>query len=90
VLYRIVTLLIILTDANHHKSPIFRPHRSTTYVDSASRKAKKLNTKTDSACCYRQSSMVCRSVILVSLAEMAEPIEVPFGLRTWVGPGNHV
>ena len=22
--------------------------------------------------------------------KMAEPIEMPFGLRTWVGPGNHV
>jgi len=21
---------------------------------------------------------------------MAAPIELPFGLRTWVGPGNHV
>jgi len=21
---------------------------------------------------------------------MAEPIKMPFGLRTWVGPGNHV
>jgi len=21
---------------------------------------------------------------------MAEPIEMPFGSRTWVGPGNHV
>jgi len=21
---------------------------------------------------------------------MAEPIEMPFGLRTWVGPGNHL
>ena len=25
-----------------------------------------------------------------SLAKMAELIEIPFGLRTWVGPGNHV
>ena len=31
---------------------------------------------------------VCRSV--VSPAKMAEPIEVLFGLRTWVGPRNHV
>ena len=23
-------------------------------------------------------------------AKTAEPIEVPFGLWTWVGPGNHV
>jgi len=44
---------------------IFRPHHSTTYVDAAY--------------CYRPSSMVCRSVTLVSRAKMAEPIEMPFG-----------
>jgi len=33
---------------------------------------------------------VCRSVTLVSPAKMAEPIEMPFGLRTWVGPRDHV
>jgi len=33
---------------------------------------------------------VCLSVTLVSPAKTAEPIEMPFGLRTWVGPGNHV
>jgi len=27
---------------------------------------------------------------VVVYAEMAEPIEIPFGLRTRVGPGNHV
>jgi len=32
---------------------------------------------------------VCRSVTLVSPAKTAAPIELPFGLRTWVGPGNH-
>jgi len=26
----------------------------------------------------------------VSRAKTAEPIEIPFGLRTWVGPWNHV
>jgi len=44
--------------------------------------------------CYRLSSMVCRSasrsVALVSPAKMAEPIEMLFGLRTQVSPGNHV
>jgi len=30
------------------------------------------------------------SVTLVSPAKMAEPIELPFGLTTWVGPENHV
>ena len=33
---------------------------------------------------------VGRSVTLVSPAKTAAPIELPFGLRTWVGPGNHV
>ena len=55
---------------------IFRLHRSTTYVDVAY--------------CYRQSSVVCPSVTLVSPAKTAEPIVMPFGLRTRVGPGNHV
>ena len=30
------------------------------------------------------------SVTLVSPAKTAAPMELPFGLRTWVGPGNHV
>ena len=30
------------------------------------------------------------SVTLVSPVKMAEPIEMPFGLRTQVDPGNHV
>ena len=34
--------------------------------------------------------MVCRSVTLVIRAETAAPIEMPFRLRTQVGPGNHV
>jgi len=37
---------------------------------------------------------VCLSVCLldttVSLTKTDEPIEVPFGLRTWVGPSIHV
>ena len=33
---------------------------------------------------------VGRSVTLVSPAKMAEPIEMPFWLRTRMGPGNHV
>jgi len=44
----------------------------------------------DAVYCYRPSSMACRSVTLVSPAKTAEPIEMPFGLRTRVGPGNHV
>ena len=36
--------------------------------------------------------MVCQSVsvTLVSPAKTVEPIQMPFGLRTRVGPGNHV
>jgi len=30
------------------------------------------------------------SVTLMSPAKTAEPIEMPFGLRSWVGLGNHV
>jgi len=33
---------------------------------------------------------VCLSVTLVSPAKTPEPIKMPFGLRTQVGPGNHV
>jgi len=46
------------------------------------------------AYCYRPSSVVCRSVCqsvtLVSPAKTAAPLEMPFGLRTRVGPRNHV
>jgi len=59
---------------------IIRPHRSTTYIDAVY--------------CYQLSSVVCQSVGLsvtfVIPAKMAEPIEMPFGLRTRVSPGNHV
>ena len=51
-------------------------HHSTTYVDAAYS--------------YRPSSVVCRSVTLVSPTKTAAPVELLFGLRTWVGPGNHV
>jgi len=48
----------------------------------------------DAVYCYRLSSVVCQSVglsvTLVSFAKTAEPVEMPFGLRTWVVPGNHV
>ena len=33
---------------------------------------------------------VCLLVMIVSLAKTAKPIEMPFGLWTWVGPKNHV
>ena len=33
---------------------------------------------------------VCISVTVVSPPKTAEPIEMPFDLRTQMGPGNHV
>ena len=57
----------------------------------------------DVAYCYRRGNVVCLSVGLsvslslslaivsiVSPAKTAEPIEVPFGMWTPVGPRNHV
>ena len=44
----------------------------------------------DAAYSYRPSSVVCQSVTLVSPAKTAAPIKLLFGLRTSVGPGNHV
>ena len=40
----------------------------------------------DAAYCYQPSSMVYRSVTVVSPTKMVEPIEMLFGLRTRVGP----
>ena len=58
---------------------IIKPHRST-YADAAY--------------CYRPSIAwslsVCRSDTVVSPAETAHLIKMPFGLRTWVGPRNYV
>jgi len=73
-----IGVCVLICDFSHLSSfvPFFRPHRSTTYVDVAY--------------CYRLCSVVCWSVTLVSSAKTAAPIELPFGLRTWVGPGNHV
>jgi len=52
------------------------------------------STYVDVPYCYRSSIVVClsvcRSVTLVSPAKTAPPIEMPFGFRTRVGPGNHV
>jgi len=44
----------------------------------------------DAACCYRPSSMVCLSVIVVNPAKTAEPIKMPFWLSTRLGPRNHI
>ena len=44
-------------------------------------------TYVDATCCYNPSSW---SVTVVSAAKMVEPIEMPFGFRTWVDPRNDV
>jgi len=59
-----------------HALVIIRLHCSTTYIDAAY--------------CYRPSSVDCWSVTAVSHAKTAEPIDTPCGLRTRVGPSNHV
>ena len=43
----------------------------------------------DAACCYRRSTVVCRSVTIVSRATNAEPVEMQFGVWTRVGPRKH-
>jgi len=40
--------------------------------------------------CYRRSSVVWRSVTIVSPAKTNEPIELPFQLWTRVRPRNYV
>ena len=41
--------------------------------------------------CRYFNDLICRSVVtLVSPAKTAEPIEIPFGLRTRMGPRNRV
>jgi len=51
-------------------------------------------TYVDAVYYYRPSRLVCpyvsRSVTLVSPAKTAKPIEMLFGLRNRLGPGNHV
>ena len=49
----------------------------------------------DVACCYRPSSVVCWSVCrsvchIREPCKTAEPIEMPFGLWTWMVSRNHV
>jgi len=73
---------VCLSVSHAHIDRIITPH-GTHYVRGCG-----------AACCYRPSSVVCRSVCrpvtLVSPAKKAEPIEIPFGLRTREGPRNHV
>ena len=45
----------------------------------------------DAACSYRRNSVICLSVFHTNEpCKTAEPIKMPFGLRTRVGQGNHV
>ena len=62
------SLVYLLANVASNFVYIFRPRHSTKYVDVAY--------------CYRPRSMVCQSVTLVSPAKPAEPVEMPFGLRT--------
>jgi len=53
---------------NIQQKDIIRLYRSPVYLNAAY--------------CYRPSSVVCRSVTIVSPAKTAEPIEMPFGMWT--------
>ena len=48
----------------------------------------------DAAYCYRRTNVVCLSVCLsvmiMSPAKTAEPIEMPFGMWTWVDRSKRV
>ena len=70
--------------------PKTEPHLSYYYTASHA----ELRTYVDAVYCYRPSSVVCLSVglsvKLVSPAKTTELIEMPFGLRTGVGPWNRV
>ena len=43
----------------------------------------------DAADRYRPSSMICLSVTVLCPEKTAEPIKMPFGLKTRVTPRNH-
>jgi len=49
-----------------------------------------LTDSVDVAYCYRPTSVVCRSVTVVSPAKTAELTKMPFALKTQVGSRNHV
>jgi len=82
IIYNILFVLLVILQcmSTHHfhlsvHFIIIRPHRSTTYADAA--------------CCYRPRSVVCRSVCHSSEpCKTAEPIEMPFGLRTCIDQGT--
>jgi len=59
------------------------PTRTCTAIVLLGRIAR--TTYVDAAYYYRPSSVVSRSVTLVSPAKTVEPIEMSFGLRTLVG-----
>jgi len=47
------------------------------------------STYVDGGHCYKVAWSVGLSrTVVMSPAKMAAPIEMPFGLRTWVGPSN--
>ena len=62
-----------------------RPHRGIMYLDAAY--SYRPSTASSVVCL---SASVCRSLTLVSPEKTAALIEMPFGLRIWVGSGTHV
>ena len=48
------------------------------------------HNNTDMAICFFLAWLVCLSVTIVSPAKRAEPVVMPFGMWTWMGPRNHV
>jgi len=59
------------------------PHRSTTYV-------LHMRLIVTDRVAWSVGRSVCRSVTVVNPTKTVEPIKMPFGLRTLVGPRNHV
>ena len=48
------------------------------------------HNNTDMAICFFLAWLVCLSVTIVSPAKRADPVVMPFGMWTWMGPRNHV
>jgi len=80
----------VTTSWRYRNECIIRPHRSTAYVDAAYCYRPSIAWSVGQSVCRSICRSVSLSVTLVSPAKTAAPIEMPFGLRTRVGPANHV
>jgi len=49
-----------------------------------------MECKDAACCCVYVCVSVCLLLTSISYPKTAEPIEIPFGVWTQVGPGNHV